>query len=177
MSAQVWWFVVRSTGLVAYGLLGIAVIGGLALSTSVLGRRPARDWMLDWHRFVSGVALIFVGVHLVGLLLDDYVQFGIGDLFVPFVSTWRPLAVAWGIVALYLALAVQVTSLLRHRMPLRWWRRVHYLSVPAFALATVHLLTAGADAAHPAVLVTVGGVSATVVLLLVLRLRRVALRR
>ena len=42
--------------------------------------------MRDWHRFVSGAALVFVGVHLVGLLLDDYVQFGVGDLFVPLAS-------------------------------------------------------------------------------------------
>lgn len=174
MSTQVWWFVARSTGLVAYALLGIAVAVGLTLSSGALGRRPVRDWVIDWHRFVSGLALLFTGAHLIGLLLDDFVQFGIGELLVPFMSRWRPLAVAAGVVALYLALAVQVTSLLRQRMSRRWWRRVHSLSLPAFVLATAHLLAAGTDARHPAVLLVVGGAGATTGLLLAVRLRVVA---
>jgi DMSO/TMAO reductase YedYZ heme-binding membrane subunit len=55
-------------------------------------------------------------------------------------------------------------------MPLVWWRRIHYLSLPLFVLITVHLLTAGEDADHPLVLVLVGGLTATVLLLLALRL-------
>ena len=170
MNPQTWWFVARSTGMVAYVLLSIAVIGGLLLSTSLLGRRPPPNWMLDWHRFVSGLVVIFTGLHLVSLLVDDYIEFRIVDLLVPFVSGWRPLAVAWGVFALYLALAVEVTSLVRQRMPLVWWRRIHYLSLPLFVLVTAHLLMAGADADHPLVLVAVGGLSATVLLLLALRL-------
>lgn len=47
-----------------------------------------------------------------------------------------------------------------------WWRRIHYLSLPLFALITVQVLTAGEDADHPLVLVLVGGLSAMVLLLL-----------
>ena len=169
MNPQTWWFVARATGLVAYVLLSVAVIGGLLLSTRLMGRRPPPDWMLDWHRFVSGLGVIFTALHLVSLLVDDYIEFRLVDLLVPFVSGWRPVPVAWGVLALYLALAVEVTSLLRQRMSLVWWRRVHYLSLPLFVLATVHLLTAGADAGHPAVLLLVGALSAVVLLLLILR--------
>ena len=169
MNPQTWWFVARATGLVAYLLLSAAVIGGLLLSTRLLGRRPPPDWMLDWHRFVSGLGVAFTVLHLISLLVDDYIEFRVVDLLVPFVSGWRPVAVAWGVLALYLALAVEVTSLLRQRMSVVWWRRVHYLSLPLFVLATVHLLTAGADAGHPVVLLTVGALSAVVVLLLILR--------
>lgn len=170
MNPQTWWFVIRASGLVAYALVGLTVIVGLLLSTRLLGRRPPPDWMLDWHRFLGGLGLVFTVLHVLSLLLDDYIEFRLIDLFVPFVAGWRPVALALGIVAFYLAVAVQVTSLVRHRMPAGWWRRVHQLSVPVFVLATAHLLLAGTDADHPLVLLTVGGVSATVLLLLWVRL-------
>ena len=44
------------------------------------------------------------------------------DLLVPGASQWRPTAVAWGVIALYLLLAVEVTSLLKRRVPTRLWR-------------------------------------------------------
>jgi DMSO/TMAO reductase YedYZ heme-binding membrane subunit len=37
-------------------------------------------------------------------------------VLVPFVATWHPTAVAWGIVAFYLLLAVEGTSLLKPRI-------------------------------------------------------------
>jgi uncharacterized membrane protein YbhN (UPF0104 family) len=46
--------------------------------------------------------------------------------------------VAWGIAALYLLIAVEITSLVRRSLPNRLWRRVHYASFPIFALATIH---------------------------------------
>jgi methionine sulfoxide reductase heme-binding subunit len=55
-----------------------------------------------------------------------------------------------------LLLVIEVTSLARRRMPLRWWRRVHYLSLPALVASTVHALMAGEDSDEPAVLLAVG---------------------
>jgi DMSO/TMAO reductase YedYZ heme-binding membrane subunit len=54
--------------------------------------------------------------------------------------------VAWGIVGMYLLLAIELTSLVRHRMSKRAWHAVHLLSYFLFATTTVHLLTAGTDA-------------------------------
>lgn len=72
------------------------------------------------------------------------------DLFVPLHTWWHPVAVAWGVVALYLLLAVELTSLLQRQLPRRWWRRVHYGSFPLYAFATVHLASAGTDGGTPA---------------------------
>jgi predicted lysophospholipase L1 biosynthesis ABC-type transport system permease subunit len=79
------------------------------------------------------------------MLLDTYVHFGLVDVLVPFASKWHPIAVAWGVVGMYLLVAVEVTSLLRSRLPKQLWRRVHYASFPLFVTATVHGLTAGTD--------------------------------
>jgi DMSO/TMAO reductase YedYZ heme-binding membrane subunit len=137
-----------------------------------VGSKPPPAWVLDLHRFMGGLTLVFTAVHLAGLLLDDYVQFSLLDVVVPFVSSWRPVAVAWGTIALALLVAVQLTSMARDRLPRALWRRVHFSSFPLFLLATVHTLTAGSDARNPAVLVTVGGTCGLVVVLVLLRVLR-----
>ena len=149
---QVWWFVARSSGIVAWVLSALAVWWGMALSSRALGRRPPAPWLLDVHRFIGGLTVVFVAVHLVALVLDPYVAFGPAELLVPFASSWEPLAVAWGVVALYLLVAVEVTSLLRSRLPARLWRAVHLSSYALYGLATVHLLTAGSERRNPVLL-------------------------
>ena len=155
MNSQVWWYVARSSGLVAWTLLAGSVLLGLALSTRAMGKRPTPAWLQDLHRGVGGLAVVFTGLHLAGLVADSYVHFGIVDLLVPFAASWKPGAVAWGVVGLYVLLAVELTSLLRRRISTRWWRRVHLLSFPLYGIATAHLLTAGTDATNPVLLLPV----------------------
>ena len=145
MNSQLWWYTARSAGVVSWVLLAASVILGLALSTKALGRRARPNWLLDLHRFLGGAAVVFVGVHVVSIMLDSYVHFGLVEVLVPFTGSWHPAAVAWGIVGLYLLLAVEVTSLLRKRLSKRAWRLTHFLSFPLFVVATVHVLAAGTD--------------------------------
>ena len=142
---QLWWFTARSAGIVAWALLTGGVLWGLALSTRLLGPRPRPNWMLDLHRFLGGAAVVFTGIHVVSLMLDSYVGFGIEEVLVPFTSSYRPSAVAWGIVGLYLLAAVEITSLLRRHLSKRVWRATHLLSFPLFVVASAHGITAGTD--------------------------------
>lgn len=158
------WNVSRAAGLVSWALLALSMGWGLLLSTSVLGRHPGPRWLLDVHRFLGGLAVIFVGVHVVALLADRYVPFTPTQVLVPLTSSYRPAAVAAGIVAMYLLVAVEATSLVRRHLPRRLWRAVHLLSYALFVLGTVHLLTAGTDSANPIVRWTVIVVSAALVL-------------
>ena len=149
-STKLWWYVSRSAGIVGWALCAASVLWGMALSTRALGRKPSAPWLLDLHRYIGGLAVTFVGVHMVSLMLDPFVKFTIGDLLVPFASTqYKPNAVAWGVVATYLLVAVEVTSLLKKRIPARLWRSVHLASYVLYAFATVHLLTAGTDRFNP----------------------------
>ena len=145
MNKQLWWYVARSGGIVAWALLAGSVLWGLALSTKVLRGRPRPNWILDLHRFLGGLALLFTGIHVLGLVLDSYVHFGLVEILVPFASAWHPVAVAWGVIALYLLVAVELTSLARKKISKRAWRLTHYLSFPLFLLTTVHALSAGTD--------------------------------
>lgn len=146
---QLWWFVTRSSGVVSWALCALSVIWGLLLSTRLLGRKPAGPWLLDLHRFLGALSIAFVGVHLGALVADTYTHWGPTDLLVPFASSWKPGPVAWGIVAFYLLVAIEVTSLLRSRIPKRLWHGVHLTSFALYAASTVHLFTAGTDAPGP----------------------------
>ena len=161
MSQPLWWYTIRASGLVAWALLLGAVAWGLVLSIRPI-RKPRPAWALDLHRFLGGIAFVFIALHLVGLLFDSFVGFSLTDLFVPMASHWRPGAVAFGVVAAYLAVAVEVTSLLMRRLPRRVWHSVHLLSLVALGLVTVHTFTAGADASSP-VVVALGVLSSAVV--------------
>jgi predicted ferric reductase len=172
MAAELWWYSARAGGIVAWTLLAASVVWGLVLSTKLKPPRVRPAWTLDLHRFLGGLATIFTGVHILSILLDSYTSFGLADVLVPFVSSWHPDAVAWGIVGFYLLLAVELTSLVRRRLPLRVWRRIHVLSLPLFLVATVHFLAAGTDAANPLARLAIACVSATVLALVVVRVRK-----
>jgi hypothetical protein len=168
VSQQIDWYLVRASGLVAWGLVAANVVWGLLLSAKTT-RRPRPSWINDLHRFLGGLVLTFVAIHLVTLWFDEYIGFGLQDITVPMAAHWRPGAVAWGIVATYLLLAVQLTSWLMHRMPRRAWHAVHLLSFVAFAGTTTHALTAGADASHPLFQAFAWGTVAIVAVLTVYR--------
>jgi predicted ferric reductase len=171
-SSQMLWYVARAGGIVAWALAAASVVWGLALSTHVMGRKPRPAWLFDLHRFLGGLTLIFTGVHVVAVLLDTYVDFSVINVLVPFTGTWHPAAVAWGIVALYLLLAVELTSLARVRISKRLWRRVHFASFALFVFSTVHGLAAGTDGRSPGFVIAALAASGIVVVLTAGRLAR-----
>jgi predicted ferric reductase len=145
---QLWWYVARASGIVGWALAVASIVWGLALSTRALGKKPRAPWLLDLHRFLGGLTVVFVLVHLLGLFLDTYVHFGLAELLVPFASSWKPLPVAWGIVGFYILLAVELTSLVRKHLPVKLWHGIHLASYGLYVVATIHLLTAGTDATN-----------------------------
>jgi DMSO/TMAO reductase YedYZ heme-binding membrane subunit len=145
MTSQITWYVARSSGLVAWALVTTTIVWGLLLATRVLGRRPTPAWLLSLHRFLGALAVAFVAVHVGAILLDTYTNFSLVNVLVPFTGTWHPTAVAWGIVAMYLLVAIEITSLVRNRMSHKAWHAVHLTAYAVFGLSTVHMLTAGTD--------------------------------
>jgi methionine sulfoxide reductase heme-binding subunit len=173
VNEQLWWYIARSGGIVAWALLAASVLWGLALSTKVLRGRPRPNWILDLHRFLGGLALLFTGIHVAALVADSYVHFGLSEVLVPLASEWHPVAVAWGVVALYLLIAVELTSLARKRISKRTWRLTHFLSFPLFVFTTVHAMTAGTDRSTVLLRWGVIVVSAAVTAMTFVRLRKV----
>jgi len=145
------------------------VIAGMSMASRDSRRLPT-GWPIDLHRFLSTLSLVFLAVHMAALGPDNFVEFGWAEIFVPMASTWQPGAVAWGVVAFWLVVAVEVTSLLKRRIPNRVWRTIHFASFFVWVSSTVHLFMSGTDVSSPAFRVVQAVVIAAVSLLFVRRI-------
>jgi predicted ferric reductase len=141
-----WWYLARASGIVAWALLVASLVWGVLLATRVLKPHDRPAWLLDLHRWLGGLAIAMVGLHVGSLIGDSFVHFGVADVLVPFASGWRPAAVALGVVSLYLLVAVEVTSLAMRKLSRRAWRGVHLTSYGLVWLVSLHAGLAGTDA-------------------------------
>lgn len=152
MSDQIWWFATRGAGLMTWAVAAGSVIFGLLMSSKLMGKQPGFPWLLDVHRFFSTLTSVFLVLHLFTLWADSFVEFGPVELFVPFTSEWRPMAVAWGVLSMYLTVAVQMSSFIKDRIPARTWHGIHLLSYLSLTFGSVHAWQAGSDVRNPIVL-------------------------
>lgn len=149
MTEQFWWFVARSGGIVALVLAFASVIWGLLVSSKYLDGLSRRASILSMHRWLGGLTVIFTTIHVAALHLDRYVEFSVAALLVPFMSTWKPVEVAAGVIAMWLLVAVQGTSMLMRRLPRRLWKWIHLSSFALLPLGSWHAIAAGTDAHQP----------------------------
>ena len=147
---SVTWDVARAGGFTAYILLALAVIVGLALSTQL---QSPRFWPRlinnELHNFLTLLGAIFLGVHVLAVIVDPFTHFGLNEVFIPLASHYRPVWMALGIVAFYLGIAIGISTLLRKHIGYKWWRRLHVLTLVIFVLATIHGLGTGSDTQTP----------------------------
>jgi predicted ferric reductase len=139
------WYLARSGGMVAWVLCTASIVWGLLLSTRLVRRRGAPAWLLDMHRFLGTLSIIFTVLHMSGLFFDSYQPFNFAQLLIPMQTKWRPGAVAWGIISFYILTAIQITSWLMRKMPRKVWHTIHLGSFALFVMATLHSFMAGAD--------------------------------
>lgn len=175
MTSQIWWFLSRGSGIVAWLTIAATNVWGIVMVTRIFrAARPA--WMLDLHRWLGALAIITTAVHMGALVADSYVYFGWKQLFVPNGSDWKAAAVTWGVVAFYLMVVIQLTSLMMKRLPRRLWHSIHLLSYVLFACATVHAALAGTDRSNRVYVAAVVAVVAVVIGGVTLRVTRQARR-
>jgi len=138
------WLVARAAGLVAFGLLTLSVWLGLAMSTRLLGSKRQKS-LLGLHRTLAWTGLSMIGLHMGAVLLDPVLHFGLAAALVPFAAPWKTGAIAAGVVAGWLSLALASSFRLRKWIGQKGWRRLHYASFGAFALSLGHALLVGTD--------------------------------
>jgi DMSO/TMAO reductase YedYZ heme-binding membrane subunit len=163
------WVLLRAAGIGSYVMVFLSVAWGLVSTTSALGKRISRASVTTVHQFMSTCGLFLLAVHVGVLLVDSFMPFSIADVAIPMSSSYRPVAVALGIVAMYATTFVIVTSWLRKRIGTAWWRRTHLLAVPTFVLSMLHGVFAGSDSTRPALWWLYVATGLVVVFLLVVR--------
>jgi DMSO/TMAO reductase YedYZ heme-binding membrane subunit len=150
MNDKIWWYLARSSGIIALVLLVASVVWGVLLSTRALRPHDRPAWLLDLHKWLGGTALVMTGLHMLGLYLDGYINYGFTEIFVPGASEFRPLAVAIGVLSFYVMVAIQATSYMRRRLPQRAWRAIHLSSYGLVWGAAIHAGMAGTDTVNRA---------------------------
>lgn len=162
MSTQLW-YLSRGTGMVAFTLLSLALVLGIVSRAPEGAFSLPRFVVSGLHRNVSLLLTVFVAIHVTAAILDPYAGLRLVNTFVPFTSSYRPLWVGFGAVALDLLVAVLVTSLVRARVGLRGWRAVHWAVYAIWPVALVHALGTGSDV-HSGLLLVVGSTCSAVVI-------------
>jgi sulfoxide reductase heme-binding subunit YedZ len=132
----------RSTGIVAQLLLTLSFALGIANSNRW---RPSGSRLYVTtavHRSASLLAVAFLAVHILTAVVDP-------DAGVTPAAALLPIGPGlWlvaGALSLELVAAVVVTSLVRHRLPYRTWRAIHWAAYAAWPLALAHGLGMGSD--------------------------------
>lgn len=139
------WYISRSAGFVGLALLGVIGILGMITAGNFHFGRGSRFVAPEVHRSLSLLAIVILAIHVGAAVLDKYSRIGLKDVFIPFVSQYRPIWIGIGAIAVDLGIAVLVTSFLRIKMGYKSWKVVHWLTYPIFALSIVHGLGSGSD--------------------------------
>lgn len=144
---HIWWYVTRASALIAWVLMTASVVWGILLSTRVLRKVDNPAWLQDLHRYLGGMTLVMVGLHMVSLMLDPWLKFTVIEELVPFATDYKPLPMALGILSFYLLVAVQGSSLMMKKLPRKFWKGLHYSSYAALLMVSLHAGWSGTDTA------------------------------
>ena len=150
-----WWLSSRAAGVVAFALLSLSVLLGLAMANRVVRGRGA----VKLHEHLALAGLVAIAVHGITLLGDPWLDPGPAGLLIPFAMDYEPFFTGLGLIAGYLAALLGLSFYARRRIGARRWRRLHRYTVVVYVLGVLHTLGAGSDASAPwlrAVLLSTG---------------------
>jgi predicted ferric reductase len=159
-SAKAFWFVSRSSGVLAYLLLTLSVVWGLVQSGAILRPTIPPALALGLHNFLSWAGLAMGTLHALVLLGDNKPVMNLADILIPFVGPYQPIWVGLGVVGIYLMLLLSISFYVRRQIGQRTFRLFHYASYAAFLLVSWHAIGAGTDtsALRLVYTVSIGGV-------------------
>jgi methionine sulfoxide reductase heme-binding subunit len=138
MSGSALWYLSRATGVVSIVMLTLVVCLGAVTGGRRRPHGESATVVMGLHRWLSLGMLVFLGIHIVTAIVDGYVPISWLAVLIPFTSGYQPLLIALGTIAVDLLAVVVVTSYLRHRIPERLWRQVHWISYAMWLIALGH---------------------------------------
>lgn len=143
---KAYWDLARSSGIVAYLLMWLSVAFGLIITNRMARVWPGGPTAFDLHQFASLLGLAFAVFHGLILLGDQYINFTLPQILVPFASVnYKTPWVGLGQLAFYALIPITFSFYVRRQISAGVWRAIHYLSFIAFSMITVHGLLAGSD--------------------------------
>lgn len=142
---SLWWYLGRSSGVIATVLIVLALIWGFRFSGRVTGNRCKPAWWLDLHTYLGGLAFAFSALHVAFIYKDNLSGIGLRQVFIPLTADGWRWGITCGVVAMYVFAAVVFTSWPRRIGSRRTWLAIHLLSVPGALMAGVHAWMVGSS--------------------------------
>jgi predicted ferric reductase len=139
------WYLSRTSALLAYIVLFINIVFGLGMKTGFLDKLAARWRSLDLHQFFTLLAMGLVTLHIFSLLGDSYMNPALADLLIPGSGSYRPFWTALGILSFYSLIIITLSSFLRRFIHRSIWRVIHFVSFILFYVILYHGLGSGTD--------------------------------
>ena len=172
MPKEMYWYLTRSAGMMTWLTACGSILLGLLIASKMFGKRPGMPWLLDLHRYVSGLSFVFLAIHLGSIWVDTHVDFGFKELFIPGTSipNYTTLSVTLGVLAGWIMVIVQLTSWIKDYLPDRLWHSIHLTSLAVVIMGFVHGVQTGTDTSNIIVLSLSASVLALVFLGVVARI-------
>lgn len=83
---KAYWYLSRSSALVAFGLLWLSMLLGLSITSKAARIWPGGPTIFDAHQFTSLLGLVFGLFHGLILLGDAYIDYSLAQVLLPFAS-------------------------------------------------------------------------------------------
>jgi predicted ferric reductase len=147
---KVFWYLSRSTALVAMGILWASMMLGVGITNRMARLWPGAPAAFALHEYLSLLGLGFAAFHGLILLGDQYTNFNLLQILFPFSTlNYHPFWVGLGQLGFY-AWAILVASFyVRKHIGQKTWRALHFISFITYLGAMVHALGSGSDTSLP----------------------------
>jgi predicted ferric reductase len=150
------WYVIRMSGLLGLGFMGLLMLSGIGQVTGLTYRfiEPLKAWAI--HKAVALGLVAVIAVHVLAILIDSFMPFSLKQILVPFTSTYTNgttllglsfagWAVGLGVLAMYAVAIIVASSLGWIDSKKKLWHWLHYLSYFAMAATLLHAVTVGTE--------------------------------
>ncbi|MGL5928819.1 MAG: ferric reductase-like transmembrane domain-containing protein [Dermatophilaceae bacterium] len=145
MTTSVLWYANRGTGVVLLAVMTLTTVFGVLATRRTTRPTWPRFVTQGLHRTLAGLAVLLLVVHAGSAVVDEYVDIRWWQVLVPVGSSYQPLWLGIGVLALDLLVLVVATSLVRSRLPHRLWSAVHLTAYAAWLAGFVHGIGIGTD--------------------------------
>jgi predicted ferric reductase len=143
---QVFWFLSRSSAMVAYLLLWLSMCLGLMITNKLARLWPGGPVAFDLHQHTSLLGVAFALFHGLILLGDRYLNPTLAQVAFPFaMMSYHPVWVGLGQLSFYTLVVVTFSFYVRKQLTPKVWRSIHFVSFITFAFALLHGITSGTD--------------------------------
>ncbi len=146
MSLTTHWFWILSRGA---GTAALVLAAGSISYGLVIAGRMKRGGTADrrtYHEALAVSTLVAIAFHGLLLLGDPFLHPNLGDVTIPFVSSYKTIWTSMGIVAGWMLIAIGLSFYARDRIGRARYAIIHRLVIVAWVLGLVHAFFEGTDA-------------------------------